>query len=377
MKRTKERDLWWESRQRTRKGWKGFRNLFGDSLFKIQTLSLRGRPTIESFLPTALAQRSDIVWFPDLNKYRPYSLKPYFDAGCKAAMVRIGGVGSWTMELWNYIIDSAFRAQMEEADRLGVLGQIIGYWVHNPFEYRTVDSNGLTIQTKWIDQFTAGGYMPKSLAFDHEIEKCWLSNGAEFHCTAVNEVESLRVNTINAQQKFNKPTIPVYSAKWFMNLTAQFWEYHYTHFANVNRPPEEGGIGITRPLMMAWYGQTLSKVYTNVGDVSTDLFNPTPEQIGNYLYCGFQANSWQFTDRLNINGKVTDFNISLDPSGDFYRYYGLTNPSVPEPEPEPEPTGDFVTHTEFGALESQVADMATQMAKLGGHKHDIGSPILV
>lgn len=356
-----ERDLWWEARQKNASQYKGMRNFLADSMFKIQTTSLRGRPVIQQMLPTALAQRSDVVWFPDLNLYRPYLLKTYFDAGCKAAMVRIGGPKIWQMDKWEYTIDPTFRTLMEEAAKLGVLGQIIGYWVHNPFEYRTIGDDGMTIQTRWIDKFTMGGYMPQSLCYDHEISKCWLGTGAEFPCTAVNEIESLRINTANTQNKFGKKMIDVYSAKWFMNQTADFWNYHYSHFSNVNRPPEQGGVGITRPLMMAWYGQTLTQVFTNVNDIAMALFNPTPEQIGNYLYCGFQANSWQFTDRLNIGGKTCDFNVSLDPSGTFFKTFGLIEPgTTPTPDPDPDPVAE-VTREEFLALDAKVAAIDTRL----------------
>jgi hypothetical protein len=340
--KNQNRDLWREARLRTQKESKpGF---WANLLFKVQTVSLRGRPVVQSILPTAIAQRNDVVWFPDLNKYNPYSIKPYLDAGCKAIMGRIGGPASWTMDNWNYQLDATWKPLMEEADKYGVLGQVIGYWVHNAFEYRTLDAAGNTIQTNQIDRMTSGGYMPKALCLDHEISKCWLGTGAEFPLTAWNAIESLRVNAANIQKKFNKKTMPVYSAIWYMHQTAEYWDYHYNHFYNSNRPVDEGGVGITRPLMLAWYPGVKSTVYTSMTDVANDLVIPSSDQIGKYLYCGFQGNSWQFTDRLNIGGKTCDFNVSLDPSGTFFDVFGLAKPGVvpptPDPIPDPIPTPD-------------------------------------
>lgn len=343
-----ERDLWAEARARTRRGaYKGLRNTMQDSLFVLKTISFPGQPAREFNVPTAIAQAPNVVWFIDLNKYRAsYDLKVFIDAGVKAFMFRMGGPTRWVLGNWGYDIDKSFRPYMEQADKYGVLDQTIGYIVHNPFEsWEINNATGETIHTELVDEWTAGGYMPRAFCYDHEIHECYSSTGATITVTAHNLKNSLAVNTNNTYKKFKNRTVSIYSAKWFMNLRADYWLEHDTYFHNINKPESEGGAGTQRPLMMAWYGQNMSKQYQHMDAVATDLLRPSPEQVGKYLYCGYEANSWQFTDRLKVGTDTVgvDGNRSLDDIKTFYYNFGLIEPgSTPPPPPDddPPPTGD-------------------------------------
>ncbi len=170
-----------------------------------------------------------------------------------------------------------FRPSLEQADRYGGLGQTIGYIVANAFETWNINgATGETIHTELIDDWTAGGYMPAAFCYDHEIHECYTSTGAKITATAHNLKTSLAENTLNTWKKF-KRVVSVYSAKWFMNLRADYWLEHDTYFHNINLPEAEGGAGVQRPLMMAWYAQNMSKQYSNVSGVQADLLKPSPD----------------------------------------------------------------------------------------------------
>jgi len=358
-----ERDLWAEARARSRQGaYKGLRNTLQDSLFILKTISFPGKPAREFYTPTAIAQDDKVVWFVDLNKYRAsYDLKTFIDAGCKAFMFRMGGPTRWVQGDWGYAIDASFRPYLEQADRYGVLGQTIGYIVANAFETWNINgATGETIHTELIDDWTAGGYMPAAFCYDHEIHECYTSTGAKITATAHNLKTSLAENTLNTWKKF-KRVVSVYSAKWFMNLRADYWLEHDTYFHNINLPEAEGGAGVQRPLMMAWYAQNMSKQYSNVSGVQADLLKPSPEQVGKYLYCGHQANSWQFTDRLKVGTDTVgvDGNRSLDDADTFYYHFGLVKPgTTPDPGPDPNP------NPQPGTVEQRLTNVEARQAKL-------------
>lgn len=373
-----ERDLWQEARQKTAAPYKGMRNSIADLLFKLKTVSFPGAPTQTFHAPTAIAQRADVVWFPDLNKYRKRALLPYKEAGCKALVFRMGGPVRWVQGNWGYARDETYRPYIEEASQIGMIDQTIGYIVHNPFEgWTTNTATGETVHTELVDEWTSGGYMPRAFCYDHEISKCWTSTGIEINCTAPNLVTSLAENTLNTYKKF-KRTVSVYTAKWFANLTAGFWNEHNTYFYNINRPESLGGVGTQRPLWLAWYGQTMSKEYTSMDQVAADLFVPSPEQVGNLLYIGWQANAWQFSSTVKLQGDSigVDMNISLDPFKLFYYNFGLVEPGTvtpPPPDPE-EPPADSDISRRVATLEAQVSDISANVDALLGHQH--GAPIL-
>lgn len=365
------RDLWWEAREHSRRlaeqaeleakkrGEKTLANYLRDLLFKAVTMSLPGRPAKTQLMPTAIAQRPDVVWFVDLNKYRVRDLKPYIDAGCKAFVLRMGGPTQWVLGDHKWTIDATFRPYLEQAAKYRVTDQTIGYIVHSPFEDWSVNgATGETLHTELIDDWTAGGYMPRAFCYDHEVALCYRSTGAENWVTPVNLVTSLQENTQNTWKKYRR-TVSIYTAVWFAKSRTGFWEQHDTYFYNVNKPESAGGPGTQRPLWLAWYGQTMSKTYNNMGEVSADLFTPTPEQVGKFLYIGYQGNAWQFTSALKLAGDTVgvDMSISLDNAKTFYYNFGLVEPgsTPPPPPPPPPPAGD---------VEARLAAVETKTAKL-------------
>lgn len=341
------RDLWWEARNETHKRSQQNKaqRLLMEALFKLKTISFPGRSVQTYQVPTALVARDDVVWFPDLNKYRAgHDLQIYKDAGCKAIMLRIGGPGSWTDGAWNYTLDPSYYPYLEQVDKIGMIDQSIGYIVHNAFELTTINgATGETIHTELLDEWTSAGRMTKAFCFDHEVYKAYRSTGVEFYVSDPNMAGNLGVNTDNAWKKFRR-TVSVYTATWVMKQRG-YWPYHETYFTNINKPVELGGVGVQRPLMEAWYPQNTlfgSKTYNNVTEIDADLIDPTPAQISAYLYAGYKANSHQFTDRIKVAGapQGVDFNVSLEPSATFYYNFGLVAPGTTPPPPPPPDTGD-------------------------------------
>lgn len=366
-----ERDLWWEAREATRQRSQQSEagRLLMEALFAMRTISLPGRPVKAYQVPTALAGREDVVWFPDFNKYRPgHDLKWYIDAGCKAFMFRIGGPGSWVDGAWNYTLDASYYAYLDQAHRYGVEKQTIGYIVHNAFELTTVNgATGEMPHTELLDEWTSGGRMPQAFCYDHEVFTAFRSTGAEFYVSDTNMADNLARNTLNTWQKFRR-TVAIYSAVWVMKSRG-YWSRHDTYFTNINKPVEQGGEGAQRPLMLAWYPQNATfgeKTYSGVGPLGQDLLNPTPAQISAYLWTGYQAQSWQFTDRVRLAGapQGVDFNISLEPSDRFYYNFGLVKPgTVEEPPDDPQdpPSGDG----DYEALASRVTALEGWRGEMG------------
>lgn len=380
------RDLWWEARERTRRESEkrpGLGDKIRDALFKSVATSLPGRPVVYQMVPTALASRDDVVWFPDFNKYRIRRLKPYIDAGCQALMLRIGGPRQWVQHDYRYEIDATYRSYLEEADRLGMLDRVIGYIVHNPFEGWTVNgATGETVHTELIDEWTSGGYMPKAFCYDHEVSTCWSSVGQKIIATAHNQVTSLAENTLNTYRKF-KRTVAVYSAKWFMNLTPEYWTWHDTYFSNINKPEAQGGAGVQRPLMLAWYIQQ-AQLFSNMAEVSQSLPVPTPEQVGKLLWVGYQAQSWQFTSTLQLRGAMpdgsddtvgVDMNVSLEPSATFYYNFGLTPDGQTDPPPPPPPPVDPDLSAIMAALADIKLELQEQEAELAAIRAQLAEGI--
>ncbi len=338
-----ERDLWWEARQRNMNP--GFKQKLKELLIKVTSLSLPGAGPVKRYWEmSALAARSDVVFMPDFNKYRKRRLKAYQDAGCKAFMGRIVGPIRWVQGNWGYAVDDFWYDFLNQAAALGVVDQTIGYIVHNPFESWSVNgATGETIHTELVDEYTSGGYMPRAFMIDHEINTCWTSVGREIKITVPNLITSLAENSLNLWKKY-KRTVSAYSADWFMSQNG--WDEHYTYFTNMNKPESQGGEGTQRPLIMAWYGQNMTKQYSSMQQVGTDLFVPTPKQVSELLYCGYQANAWQFSPTVRINtGNLdgsddtigVDMNISLDPAKMFFYNFGLIEPGATEPPPPPPP----------------------------------------
>jgi hypothetical protein len=329
-----EKDLWLEARHRTaQEAGKGAS--LAEQLFKTVSVSLPGAP-VRQFFSLATVNPS-VVFMPDLNKYRIRDLKMYYDAGCTAFMFRMGGPTRWVEGNWGYAIDPTFRPYMEQADKLGVLDQTIGYIVHNPFESWSVNgATGETIHTELIDEWTSGGYMPGAFMYDHEIDKCYRSTGAEVYVTEHNLVTSLAENTLNTWNKF-KRGVSVYTAAWFMRQK-NYWLRHETWFTNVNKPETEGGPGTQRPLHMAWYPKQLAGPYHDMDALASDMLKPTPEQISKFLYCGYRADLWQFTNaaRLGTDTVGVDMNVSLAAHADtFWNTYRLRKPGGQPPPPPP------------------------------------------
>lgn len=340
MSNFKTRDLWWEARQKSAKRYKGL-----VELSIAVSVSLRGRATKRVFNPSAIAQRPDVVLMPDLNKYRIRDLKPYIDFGCKAFMFRMGGPGQWVDGDWKYTLDPTFRDYITQAYKYGVIDQTIGYIVHNPFEYWTENSvSHETVHTQLVDEWTQGGFMPKAFCYDHEVGTCYRSTGAPVTVTVPNLITSLATNTDNTYKKF-KRTVSIYSANWFMRNFG--WTEHDTYFHNVNLPTTVGGPGTQRPLMEAWYSKILSKIYPDITTLYNEMTVPTPEQVGAYLYCGYQADSWQFTDRLKVGTDSigVDCSISLGNPEQFYYTFGLVQPGVTPPVPDT----NYVLQEEYDA----------------------------
>lgn len=368
------RDLWWEAREanvrhsRQNKA----QRLLMNALFVVKTLSLPGRPVKTFQVPSALAARSNIVYFPDLNKYRRgHNLRVYIDAGCRAFMFRIGGPGRWLDGDWDYQLDLSYYEYLDQAHKLGVIDQSIGYIVHNPFELVTINgATGETVHTSLLDDWTSAGRMPKSWCYDHEVFKAFRSTGAEFYVSDTNMADYLAINTDNTYKKFRR-TVAVYSSVLGVMKQRGFWAKHETYFSNINKPVTEGGAGAQRPLMCAWYPQNAlfaEKVYSGVGGLGQDLLIPNGAQVSAYLWAGHQAQSWQVSDRVRFDGapQGVDMNISLEDAATFYYNFGLTPPgSTTPPQDPPAEPGPQVTRAEFDAL-SVYAHNHTHPITIGG-----------
>ena len=317
-------DLWLEARQHTAR-----------LAYKMR------EPQNSPFGATIALGRTDAAIMPDFNKYRQRSLLPYIDAGADAFMFRMGGPLQWVSGNWRYTMDPTWRPLMEEADRLGFLDRVIGYIVHNPFELYTVNgATGETMHTELIDEWTSGGYMPRAFVYDHEVARCW-QNGVLIQCSPYNLVKSLEVNTQNTWEKYHR-TVGIYTARWFTDANARV--EHETYFYNINRPPVDGGVGLQRPLIFAWYGQDMAVTYTSLETAVADLFQPTDTQTKAYLALGSAGHAWQFTDRLKLEPDTigVDASVSLGNKAQFLHDFGLfaaEPPVPPPPEPEPEPFG--------------------------------------
>lgn len=367
------RDLWWEAREANHKYGQQSEagRLLMEALFAVKTVSLPGRAVQSYQAPTALAARSNVVWFCDLNKYRRgHDLKWYIDAGCKAFMFRIGGPGNWTEGAWNYQVDPSYYEYLNQAAKYGVMGQTIGYIVHNPFEVITVNgATGETVHTELIDEWTGGGMMTQAFCYDHEVYKAYRSTGAELFCSDPNMAGHLAENTLNTYRKF-KRTVAIYSSVLGVMKQRGYWPYHDTYLTNINKPTSEGGEGAQRPLMLAWYPQNAlfaEKTYAGMGYLGQDLLTPTPAQLSAYLWAGHQAQTWQFSDRVKVQGapQGVDFNISLEDADTFYYNFGLVKPGTttppPDTDPETPPTNtdpDYATlNTRLTAVEGKLAGM--------------------
>jgi hypothetical protein len=365
-----ERDLWYEARQRTADEGKSIKSILTNSLFKASLVSIPGLPTRAFFSLDAKAA-DEAVFVPDFNKYRKRDLKPYLDAGCKAFMFRIGGPFRWVDGNWGYQLDPTYREYMEQADKLGVLGQTIGYIVHNPFESWSINgSTGETIHTELIDEWTAGGYLPAALMYDHEIDKCWRATGAEVYCTAPNLVTSLAENTLNTWKKYHR-NVSIYTANWFLRQK-NYWTGHDVYFTNLNKPKTLGGEGTQRPLHMAWYGKELKGPYPTLAELQAEMLKPTPEQLGKLLYCGYRADLWQFTSagRIGTDTIGVDMNVSLAAhASTFWETYGLKAPGtvVPPVEPPIEPPApDDQILARLATAEAGILSLTSRLEK---HTH--------
>lgn len=339
------RDLWWEARQHTAE----LQDEVGKpGLFKMISMSLPGKPVVQS-LAAANLGRANAALAIDLNHYRPNrNLKAFRDAGVDIFILRIGGPTRWVDGNWGYKIDATYKPYLEQCDRIGVLGQTIGYIVHNPFESYTINgATGETIHTELIDDWTSGGYMPQAFCYDHEVATAWRSTGAEIKATNYNLVKSLEVNTDNTYKKF-KRAVGIYTARWFTNANAP--SEHTIYFDNVNKPESAGGPGKQRPMWWAWYPPTENTTYTNLQNALEKLLVPTPDQIMKLLQQGSYslADLWQFTSALKLAGGMldgsndtagVDGSVSLNSLTECLAAWGLkpigTAPNEPPVEPLP------------------------------------------
>jgi hypothetical protein len=368
-----ERDLWYEARQRTADEGKSIKSILTNSLFKASLVSIPGLPTRAFFSLDAKAA-DEAVFVPDFNKYRERDLKPYIDAGCRAFMFRMGGPSRWVEGNWGYERDKTFWPYMEQADKYGVLDQTIGYIVHNPFESWSINgSTGETMHTEMIDEWTAGGYLPAALMYDHEIDKCWRATGAEVYCTAPNLVTSLAENTLNTWNKYHR-MVSAYTANWFLKQK-DYWNLHVTHFTNINKPETEGGPGTQRPLHLAWYGKELAGPYATVEEMEAGMLKLTPDYLSKYLWCGYRADLWQFTSagRIGADKIGVDMNMSLAAhASTFFKTYGLKEPGAVVPPVEPPiepPVAEDKILARLVSLESGAISLTSRVAALEQHTH--------
>jgi len=334
-------DLWWEARNSHKP------NGVAQSA-KSVIQSLPGRPTQTAFRTPALLGRNDPGLVVDLNKYRPgRDLKAYQDAGVDFFILRIGGPSKWVEGDYKYQEDVTYKPYLEQLDKLGLLGQSIGYIVHNPFEPLTVNSTtGKSIHTQLIDEWTSGGYMPQAFVYDHEVAECWRGN-TKITCTAPNLVNSLAFNTDNTWKIYRR-VVGIYTARWFINQYGL--TNHVAYLDNVNKSEASGGPGTQRPMWYAWYSQTWSKQYTDLDASLDELVEPTTTQTNNLLQCGSYSlyDLWQYTYTLKLAGDAigVDASVTRGSKADFIAMFGLkptgTTPPPPvEPPVEPPATGDF------------------------------------
>lgn len=360
MKRIEERDLWWEARQSHQP------NLLFD-LGRWVTQSLPGQPAKEKFLLQPFLGHEKVVLAVDLNKYRANrNLEAYRDAGVDVFILRIGGPAQWIEGDYRYTMDSTYRPYLEQLDQLGLVGQSIGYIVHNPHELWTINgATGETIHTELIDEWTSGGWMPQAFVYDHEVYEVW-RGGTKIKQTAPNVIKSLATNTDNTWKKYHR-MVGIYTARWFIN-TVSVTE-HVTYLDNINRPVGLGGEGTQRPMWYAWYPQTFSKHYTGLRQALEELLDPTPSQINAYLQCGSHslAKLWQFTSTLKLSGDDigVDANVSLCPKQEFLDAFGLAGAPQP-PEPEPDDLTERVA-----VLEGQISSL---IGTYNTHTHETGGP---
>jgi hypothetical protein len=350
-------DFWWQARQKTAK----MQSSLMARTVAFAAVSFPRAPTRASFAVQMLGDRSLAVIMPDFNKYRVgRDLRVFVDAGADAFMFRMGGPLQWNTANFMYTMDPSWRPYMEAADRIGFLDKTIGYIVHNPFELFTINgATGETVHTSLIDDWTTGGYMPRAFVYDHEVKTAW-QGGVQITATNYNLVRSLEVNTQNTWEKFRR-RVGIYSARWFINSSGKL--EHETYFYNVNRPASDGGVGIQRPLILAWYPQTFTSEYQSLEAATAQLLVPTASQTSSYLWSGVEASAWQFSDRVKLPGDATgvDMSISLVPRAEFFNQFGLLEDGSGPAEPPPPPVADAELTARVAALELRMGVAENQL----------------
>lgn len=294
----------------------------------------------------------------DLNKYRGgRSLKAFLDAGADGFILRIGGPTQWVEGDPRWQEDATWRYYMDQAKALGIVDQIGGYIVHNPFSLVDVAVND---HIDLLNQWTSGGYMPGYFILDHEINYCW-RGATKITITPYNLVRSLSAVTDAIWKKWRR--IPmIYTARWFIDQNGPL--EHTTYLDNINRVEKQ------RPMWYAVY-RTLTKEYPNLKTAVEELVPPSADFIGKYLQCGSYslADLWQFTSALKLPGDATGVDASVT-LGTLAEYWAAVNVTAAPPPPDdpPIPPTTGVTRAEFDAL-------AAKVQALEHHKHQMGEPL--
>lgn len=335
----KARDLWYESRQKSRE-------YKGEWLVRLISFILRLLfPKRYKSLTATYFGTDQSVLCVDLNKYRPdVNVEMLIDQGIRVFMLRVGGPTQWIYANWKYEVDATFvpyyNRIREYAKLKNIKVWIIGYGVHNPWSNEEGNYIGKDPQVTWLKEATRN-QICDLYCWDDEVGECW-KDSRNTTITGVNLVKSVSRCIQQTWDEFErhsnglqKPVLH-YSAAWFINKYAKA---DYTNWLdNSNK-------SVDTRILMTWRAW-LPTVFTETFSLITLLFDkaisPTGIQENSYLKTGsgLSADFWQlsFTAKGPWCGPKSasgiDASISYGPSNTLTKFIYNANLPVTEPEPE-------------------------------------------